>query len=315
MLGFIGRRALTLVPLLLLVATIVFLLVHLTPGDPATVLAGDTATLSDVQAIRQSLGLDRPLPEQYWRFLSGLVTRMDMGNSIFLKQPVTKAIADRMEPTLLLTVLGGFFSIALGLPLGVVAAVRHNRFFDRLAMVIALLGLSVPSFWLGINLAVVFGLWFKLLPVAGYAPLSAGIWTALRYLVLPGFALGFSGSALIARMMRSSMLDVLRLEYIRTARAKGLRERVVIYRHALKNAMLPTLTVIGLSIASLAGGAVVIETIFSIPGVGMLVINAIARRDYPVIQGVVLFSAFLYVLVNLTLDVLYAYINPQVRYK
>jgi peptide/nickel transport system permease protein len=315
MVRFIFRRALVLIPLLLLVATMVFMLVHLTPGDPATVLAGDTATLADVQAMRQALGLDRPLPEQYWRFLSGLALHLDMGTSIFLKQPVTRAVADRMEPTLMLTFIGGLFSILLGIPLGVVAAVRHNGFLDRLFMVIALLGLSIPSFWLGINLSVFFGLWLNVLPVAGYVSLSAGLWKSVSYLLLPSFALGFSSSALIARMIRSSMLDVLRLEYIRTARAKGLAERLVIYRHALKNAMLPTLTVIGLSIAGLAGGAVVIETIFSIPGVGMLVINAISRRDYPVIQGVVLFSAFLYVLINLTLDVLYAYINPQVRYQ
>lgn len=313
--AFITRRLLVLIPLLLLVATMVFLLVHMTPGDPASVLAGDTATLADVEAIRKSLGLDRPLLEQYWHFLSRLATRLDMGESIFLKQPVTVAITERMEPTLMLTTLGSIISILMGIPLGVMAAVRHNTAVDRSLMVVALLGLSIPSFWLGINLAVWFGLYLKVLPVAGYVPMEESVWQALRYSFLPGFALGFNGSALIARMMRSSMLDVLRMDYVRTARAKGLAERVVVYRHALRNAMLPTLTVIGLSIAGMVGGAVVTETVFSIPGVGMLVVNAIARRDYPVIQGVVLFSSFLYVIINLTIDVLYAYINPQVRYQ
>jgi peptide/nickel transport system permease protein len=312
---YLVRRLIGLVPLMLLVATMVFLLVHLTPGDPAAVLGGDTATPADIEAIRAALGLDRPLPEQYWRFLSNLVLHGQMGTSIFLKMPVTEAIMQRLEPTLTLTLLGAIFSIGSGIPLGVIAAVRHNSAMDRMAMVIALLGLSVPSFWLGINLAVFFGLRLGWLPVAGYAPMSDGIWGSIRYLILPGIALGFAGSALIARMMRSSMLDVLRMDYVRTARSKGLPERIVVYRHALRNAMLPTLTVIGLSIAALASGTIVIETVFSIPGVGTLVINAISRRDYPVIQGVVLFSALLYVLANLTIDLLYAYIDPRVRYE
>lgn len=312
---YLLRRFLGLIPLMLLVATMVFLLVHLTPGDPAAVLGGDTATLEDVEAIRAALGLDRPLPEQYGRFLYRLVVHGDMGTSIFLKLPVTTAIVQRMEPTLMLTALAALVSVGLGIPLGVVAAVRHNSVLDRAAMVIALLGLSVPSFWLGINLAVFFGLRLQMLPVAGYATLSEGVWQSVRYLVLPAVALGFSGSALIARMMRSSMLDIMRTDFVRTARAKGLAERLVVYRHALRNAMLPTLTVIGLSIAGLAGGSVVVETVFSIPGVGMLVINAIARRDYPVIQGVVLFSALLYVMVNLIIDLMYAYIDPRVRYE
>jgi len=310
----VARRVLLLFPMMGAVATIVFLLVHLTPGDPAAVLAGEAAGPQDVEVMRRALGLDRPLPEQYWAFLTRLFTRLDMGESLFLKMPVTRAILERLEPTLLLTLLAAVFSVGLGIPLGVGAAVRHNRATDRVLMVVALLGLSIPSFWLGINLAIVFGLWMKALPVAGYAPLADGAWGSVRYLILPALALGFPGSALIARMMRSSMLDVLRMDYVRTARAKGLSERLTIYRHALKNGLLPTLTVIGLSIAGLAGGAVVVETVFAVPGAGMLVINAISRRDYPVIQGAVLFSALLYVVVNLIVDLVYAYIDPRVRY-
>ncbi len=310
----VARRLLLLFPMMVAIATIVFLLVHLTPGDPAAVLAGEAAGPQDVEAMRKALGLDRPLPEQYWTFLSRLFTRLDMGESLFLKMPVTRAIVDRLEPTMLMTLLAATFSVGLGVPLGVGAAVRHNRATDRVLMVVALLGLSIPSFWLGINLAIVFGLWMKVLPVAGYAPLAEGLWSSVRYLILPAMALGLSGSALIARMMRSSMLEVLRMDYVRTARAKGLSERLTVYRHALKNALLPTLTVIGLSIAGLAGGAVIVETVFAVPGAGMLVINAISRRDYPVIQGAVLFSALLYVVINLFVDLLYAYIDPRVRY-
>jgi peptide/nickel transport system permease protein len=310
----IARRLLLLVPMMMAVATIVFLLVHITPGDPAAVLAGEVASTEDIEAIRKALGLDRPLPEQYWTFMVRLFTRLDMGESLFLKMPVTHAIVERLEPTLLMTLLAAIVSVGLGIPLGVAAAVRHNMATDRILMVAALLGLSIPSFWLGINLAIVFGLWLRVLPVSGYAPLSEGIWTSVRHLVLPALALGLSGSALIARMMRSSMLEVLRMDYVRTARAKGLGERITIYRHALKNALLPTLTVIGLSIAGLAGGAIVVETVFAVPGAGMLVINAISRRDYPVIQGAVLFSALLYVIVNLAVDMLYSYIDPRVRY-
>ncbi len=310
----VARRVLLLFPMMVAVATIVFLLVHLTPGDPAAVLAGEAASPQDVETMRKALGLDRPLPEQYWSFLTRLFTRLDMGESLFLKMPVTRAIVDRLEPTLLLTLLAAVFSVGLGIPLGIGAAVRHNQATDRLLMIVALLGLSIPSFWLGINLAIVFGLWMKALPVAGYAPLTEGVWASVRYLILPAMALGFPGSALIARMMRSSMLDVLRMDYVRTARAKGLSERLTVYRHALKNGLLPTLTVIGLSIAGLAGGAVIVETVFAVPGAGMLVINAISRRDYPVIQGAVLFSALLYVVINLIVDLMYAYIDPRVRY-
>lgn len=312
---YLVRRLFLTVPLLLAVVTIAFLLVHLIPGDPAAVLAGDTASIEDVQAMRMALGLDRPLLEQYGRFLFRLFTKFSLGDSIFLKMPVTKAIAQRLEPTMILTSLSAFISVALGIPLGIWAAVRHNTWVDRLLMLVALLGLSVPNFWLGLNLSLIFGLWLKVLPVAGYAPLEEGLWQAVRYMLLPALALGFSGSALIARMMRSSMLDVLQLDYIRTARSKGLSQRLVVYRHALRNAMLPTLTVIGLSIAGLAGGAVIIETVFSVPGAGMLVINAIARRDYPVVQGTVLFAAMLYLFINLAIDLLYSYIDPRVRYE
>ncbi|HXH82110.1 MAG TPA: ABC transporter permease [Candidatus Tectomicrobia bacterium] len=311
---YVARRLLALLPVVLVVATVAFVLIHLAPGDPASVIAGPDATAEDVQRIQKQLGLDAPLAVQLVRWY-GRLLRGDLGDSIFLRKPVTEAILDRVEPTLLLTVFAIVIAIAIGVPAGVVAARHHNSATDQALMVVALLGISIPNFLLGLVFVLVFSVWLGWFPVAGYSPLEYGWARTLRSLVLPAFALGLVQSALIARIARSSMLDVLREQYITTGRSKGLGERALVYKHALKNAMIPTMTIIGISFAVLISGAVVVETVFNIPGLGRLVISAVLRRDYPVIQGVVLCIAGVYMLVNLAVDLSYVLFDPRVRYR
>ncbi len=311
--GYILRRVIALLPVLLIVATVGFFLIYLTPGDPASVMLGPDATTDDLDNLRHLMGLDRPLLVQLGRWYLRTL-QADFGYSIFLQRPVLSAIFERIEPTALLTLMSLFVAVAIGIPAGVVAAVRRNTWVDQSAMGIALFGVSVPNFWLGLNLILVFSVYFGLFPVAGYVPLAQSLSGALRSLVLPAFTLGISSSALIARMTRSSMLEVLGQDYVRTARAKGNKERKVIYGHALRNAMIPTITVIGLAMGGLLSGAVVTETVFALPGVGRLVISSVLRRDYPVVQGVLMFIAAIYVLVNLLIDLLYVYLDPRVKY-
>ena len=311
---YIVRRLLALVPVALVVATVSFVLIHLAPGDPASVIAGPDATPDDVQRIQRQLGLDAPLPVQLVRWYGRLV-QGDLGQSIFLRKPVTEAIIDRVEPTLLLTLFAIAIAILIGVPAGVLSARYHNTATDQVLMVIALLGVSIPNFLLGLLFILFFSVWLGWFPVAGYSPLEYGWAKTLRSLVLPGFALGLVQSALIARIARSSMLDILREQFITAGRAKGLAERAVVYKHALKNAMIPTVTIIGISFAILISGAVVVETVFNIPGLGRLIISAVLRRDYPVIQGVVLCIAFLYMLINLVVDLSYVLFDPRVRYQ
>lgn len=302
-----------LLPVLLVVATVGFFLIYLTPGDPAAVMLGPDATTDDLENLRRLMGLDKPLPVQLLRWYERTL-RGDLGYSIFLRRPVLQAIIERLEPTVLLTMMSLAIAVAIGLPAGVVAAVRRNTWVDQASMGIALLGVSVPGFWLGLNLILFFSVYLGLFPVAGYVPLEESIAGAVRSLVLPAVTLGISASALIARMTRSSMLEVLGQEFIRTARAKGNHERRVIYGHALRNAMIPTVTVIGLAMGGLLAGAIVTETVFALPGVGRLVISSVLRRDYPVVQGILIFIASIYVLVNLLIDVLYVYLDPRVKY-
>jgi peptide/nickel transport system permease protein len=311
---YVLRRLLTLVPVALVVATVAFVLIHLAPGDPASVIAGPDAQTEDVARIRAQLGLDQPLPVQLLHWY-GRLLRGDLGTSIFLRKPVLEAIADRMEPTLLLTLLAVVIAVVVGVPAGVISAHRHNSATDQTFMVLALLGISIPNFLLGLLFILCFSVWLGWFPVAGYSPLEYGWLGTLRSLALPAFALGLVQSALIARIARSSMLDVLREQYIVAGRAKGLAERRVVYKHALKNAMVPTITVIGISVAILISGAVVVETVFNIPGLGRLVISAVLRRDYPVIQGVVLCIAAVSMLVNLAVDLSYLLFDPRVRYQ
>jgi len=311
---YLVRRVLAVIPVMVIVATMAFVLIHLAPGDPASVIAGPYATPDDVAKLRGQLGLDEPLPMQLVRFYGRLVTG-DLGDSIFLRRPVTEAIVERLEPTLLLTFWGTLIAVLIGVPAGIISARYHNSAVDQSLMGLALLGLSIPNFLLGLVMILVFGVWLGWLPVAGYVPLESGLWPNLRSLLMPSVSLGLVQSALIARITRSSMLDVLREQYITSGRAKGLDERTVVYKHALKNAIIPTLTVIGITFALLIGGAVVIETVFNIPGLGRLIISAVLRRDYPVIQGVVLMIAVVYTLINLLVDLAYLVIDPRIRYQ
>lgn len=312
MAAYVLQRLLALVPVALVVATTAFILIHLAPGDPAAIIAGPDASAEDVRRISTQLGLDRPLPVQLVRWFGHLL-QGDLGQSIFLRKPVVDAILDRVEPTLMLTVLSLLVAVAIGVPAGVIAARHHNSTADQTLMAMALVGISVPNFLAGLLLILVFSVWLGWFPVAGYAPLEDGWLRALRSLALPSFALGVVQSALIARIARSAMLDVLREQYIVAGRAKGLSERSVTYKHALKNAMIPTMTIIGISLAVLVSGAVVIETVFNIPGLGRLITSAVLRRDYPVIQGVVLCIAGVYMLVNLLVDLSYLLFDPRVR--
>lgn len=310
---YLLQRAVSLVPVMLVVAAVVFLLVHITPGDPVSVILGPDAGPREIERVRGMLELDQPVAIQLGRWFLRLL-QGDLGRSLFLDRPVVQAIFDRIEPTGLLTVFSALLAIAVGVPAGVIAAARHNSALDYGFMLTALLGVSIPNFWLGLGLILVFSVELRWLPAAGYQPIAEGLAGALRYLVLPAIALGFTQSALIARITRASMLEVLRQDFIRTARAKGLSERVVIYKHALRNALIPTLTVIGITIAVLMGGAIVVETVFNLPGLGRLIIQSVLRRDYPVIQGAVLFVATLYVVINLVVDVLYVWVDPRIHY-
>jgi peptide/nickel transport system permease protein len=311
---YVLRRLIALVPVALVVATVGFVLIHLAPGDPASIIAGPDASADDVTRIQRQLGLDEPLPVQLVHWY-GQLLRGDLGRSIFLRKPVTEAIVDRIEPTLLLTVLATLIAVAIGVPSGVLSARYHNSVTDQTFMVLALVGISVPNFLLGLLFVLCFGVWLGWFPVAGYSPLEDGWLKTLRSLVMPAFALGLVQSALVARIARSSMLDVLREQFIVAGRAKGLGEGMVVYKHAFRNALIPTVTIIGISFAILLSGAVVVETVFNIPGLGRLIISAVLRRDYPVIQGVVLCIAGVSMLVNLAVDLSYLVIDPRVKYQ
>src|SRR6202045_616302 len=313
MVSYIFRRVLATMPVMAIVALLVFSLLYIAPGDPAAGIAGAQASPADVERIRQSLGLDRPVLVQFgtwvWRILHG-----DLGTSIFTNLPVASLIAQRIEPTLSLMVLTLVLTILIAVPLGVMAAWKAGSFVDRAIMAFAVLAFSLPVFVVGYLLAYVFALELEWLPVQGYTPFAEGFWPWLQNLILPAVALGGVYIALIARITRASMLEVLQQDYIRTARAKGLGMRNILFVHALKNAAVPIVTVIGIGIALLIGGAVVTERVFAIPGLGRLTVDAILRRDYPVIQGIVLMFSFLYVLVNLALDLAYTLPDPRTRY-
>lgn len=313
MLAYLAGRLAALLPVLLVVAVVVFMLIHVTPGDPARVLLGQDATAEQVAALRHDLGLDRPLPLQFGLWL-GRAVRGDLGLSFFLRLPVTTDIAEHAGPTGMLSLLGLSVALAIGIPVGIVSAVFRNSWLDQASLALAMLGAAVPSFWLGLSLIVLFAVDLGWLPSSGYRSPVAGLGASLHYLILPALALGLPNSSLIIRFTRSSLLDVLGNDYIRTASAKGLPRPRVVFRHALRNALVPILTVVGLTFAALMGGAVVTETVFSLPGIGQLVVSSVLRRDYPVIQGVILLVATIYVVVNLAVDVLYFVVDPRVRY-
>ena len=313
MFAYAVRRVLATIPVMAIVALFVFSLLYIAPGDPAAIIAGDQASPADVERIRAGLGLDRPFlirfGEWLWNVLNG-----DLGTSIFTNLPVTRMIAQRLEPTISLMLLTLVLSVGIAVPMGVVAAAKQGTLVDRAIMVSAVLGFSVPVFVVGYILAYVFALQLDWFPVQGYTPLSAGLWPWLRNLILPAITLGGVYIALIARITRATMLEVLSQDYVRTAKAKGVGSSTILFLHALKNAAVPIVTVIGIGVALLIGGAVVTESVFAIPGLGRLVVDAILRRDYPIIQGVVLMFSFVYVLVNLGVDLLYTVFDPRIRY-
>ena len=313
MASYLIRRVLAVIPVMFVVVTLVFLLIHLIPGDPAAAILGPDATTAQIEATRVQLGLDRPLPEQLLAFYRRLL-QGDLGRSYFLDRPVTQALWGRAEPTTVLTLSALLVAIVIGVPSGLIAGAAPGSIWDRVLMTAALLGVCVPGFWLSLNFIYFFAVQLRWLPAGGYASVFVDPWAALRYMVLPAVSLGFNQSALIARIARSCMLEVLQQDYIRTARAKGLSQGVVVVSHAFRNAMVPVVTVIGITTAILIGGAVVTEIVFNIPGLGRLIISAILRRDYPVVQGVVLVTAAAYVLVNLVVDVIYVFIDPRIRY-
>jgi peptide/nickel transport system permease protein len=313
MLAYIVRRIFLTLPVMILVAVIVFLLLHLSPGDPAAIMAGDNATAEQIAAIRAKLGFDEPLWKQFalwcWSLLRG-----DLGNSLFWGDPVVTLIGQRAEPTISLALTTISFAVVVAVTLGVVAAANPGTWIDRCVMGFAVMGFSLPVFVVGYLLIFLFAIDLKWLPVQGYTRFSEGIGPWLRNLVLPSLALGMAYVALIARITRTTMLEVLSEDYIRTGKAKGVAARPLLLRHALKNAAVPIVTVIGIGVALLIGGVVITETVFNIPGIGRLVVDAIARRDYPIVQGVIMIFAGIYVLVNLLVDLSYTLFDPRIRY-
>ena len=312
LLKYIIKRLLSVIPVLFVVSIVIFGIIHITPGDPAAVILGQEATPEQIAELREQLGLNAPIHVQYLTWIAG-VFQGDLGTSYFMKEPVTTAILDHIQPTISVATLGMAVSLIIAIPIGILAANKRGTVTDQSVMALALLGMSVPSFLLGLFLILLIGVQLGWLPVAGYQPLSRGLWEHLKYLIMPAISLGSIQAALIARMTRASMLEVLNTNYIKTARAKGVKDRVIVFKHALRNAFLPILTVVGSSLGTLLTGAVVTETIFNIPGIGQLIINSIERRDYSVIQGVVLFVTLIYVIVNLVIDLLYGVIDPRVR--
>ncbi|WP_207481563.1 ABC transporter permease [Arenibaculum pallidiluteum] len=311
--GYLLRRILAAIPVMVVVAVFVFLLLRLTPGDPAAVLAGDMATPEQLARIRASLGLDKPVIVQFVSWI-GQLLRGDLGTSLISQTPVTTLIAQRIEPTISLALLTLLLSILIAVPLGVLAAWRHGGITDKAVMSFSVLGFSVPVFVIGYILIQIFAIDLKWFPVQGFRSISDGIGPFLQRATLPSLALASIYVALIARMTRASMLEVLGEDYVRTARAKGLRETAVLFRHALRNAAVPIMTVIGTGFALLISGVVVTESVFNVPGIGRLTVDAILARDYPVIQGLILLTSALYVLINLVIDLSYSLLDPRIRY-
>ncbi|WGM62026.1 MULTISPECIES: ABC transporter permease [Agrobacterium] len=313
MIRYIFQRLAGMIVVMFLVVTIVFVILRVTPGDPAAVMLGPDASAQDIAELRGRLGLDQSLAVQYVYYI-GQLLKGDLGQSIFLNMPVGSALLDRAEPTFFLTIFSLLIASVIALPIGIYAAYRRGSFVDQAATTVAMLAASIPSFWLGLILMQVFAVRLDMFPVSGYGGPGASFPERMYHLTLPAIALGLVSSALILRFTRASMLDVLGDDYVRTARAKGVKERRVVLKHALKNALISILTVLGLTAAVLISGAVVTETVFGLPGVGNLVVSAVLRRDYPVIQGALLIIAGLYVLINFAIDMLYLLVDPRVRY-
>jgi len=313
MYGYLFRRLLGTIPVMLVVAVFIFLMLRLTPSDPAAIIAGDNANAQQIAKIRMQLGLDRPMIEQFFIWAGRMLTG-DLGESFFFKKTVASLIGERIEPTLSLSFFTIVLAVLIAVPLGVLAAHRHGSWIDRVVMGFSVAGFSMPSFVIGYLLIYLFAVWLGWLPVQGYQRIAEGVGGWVRGLILPSLTLAIILVALIARMTRTSMLEVLSEDYIRTARAKGQNERKVLFRHALRNAAVPIVTVIGLGIGLLIGGVVVTESVFTIPGLGRLTVDAVLARDYPVIQAVILLFSFAYVMINLAVDMTYTVLDPRIRY-
>lgn len=310
---YIIKRILTLIPVLFVVSILIFTLIHLTPGDPARVMLGELASEEDVNALREAMGLNDALVVQYLSWVTGLF-RGDLGESIFMSDSMSTIIVEHLGPTLMLTFYSLIFAIIIALPMGIIAAKRRGTLSDTAISTFSMMGISIPSFLLGLFLILLFAVRWKLLPVGGYKPVAeAGFMENLRYMILPSAALGMMEAGLLIRMTRSSVLDVLASDYVKMARSKGVREFVIVCKHSLKNAMLPILTSIGQAMIGLLSGAAVVESVFNIPGIGQLVVNSVNRRDYEVIQIIVLLTTLINVLVCLAVDILYGLFDPRVR--
>ena len=305
MLQYVIKRLFSIIPVLIGISLLLFLMLRMLPGDPAQVLAGEMATPEEVEIIRHQLGLDRPIYTQYAFFLSRL-SRFDLGRSARTQNPVTEEIWARLPNTMLLAIVAITLACLIGIPAGIISALRPYSLLDYTITVTALFGISMPVFWLGLMLVVVFAVWLNVLPAGGI-----GTW---KHVILPSFTLASFVVAFIARMTRSTMLEVLSQDYTTTARSKGLKEKVVVVKHAFRNALIPIITVVGLQFGMLLGGAVLTETVFAWPGLGRLIVDSIRARDYPMIQGAILVFGLLYILVNLAVDIIYAYVDPRIRY-
>ena len=314
MLGYVIRRVLATIPVMVIVAAFVFLMLRLSPGDPASVIAGDYATAEDIVRIREALGLNEPILVQFTKWVGSLM-QGDLGISIFTNLPVTTLIGQRIEPTLMLTLTTIIFTVLVAVPLGTLAAWKAGSWIDRGVMLFSVAGFSVPVFVLGYILIYVVAIKLQWLPVQGYRSMfEHGLWPFLRHIIMPTVTLSVIFIALIARMTRASVMEVLQEDYVRTARAKGQSEVKVLLHHALRNAAVPIVTVIGIGIALLIGGVVVTESVYNIPGLGRLVLDAVLARDYPIIQGLILFFSFIYILINLVIDLSYTLFDPRIRY-
>jgi len=302
-----------LIPVFIVVAIVAFSILHLIPGNPAALMLGIEATTAEIEAMTKELGLDRPILEQFILWSKDLI-RGDFGYSYYINMPVLDIILEKIPVTLSIAILAELVAILIAIPLGVFSAVKHNTFYDQSFMTLAVLGISIPSFWLAIMFILIFSVIFQWFPTQGYVPISEGFLAWIRHLSLPAVALGIRHSALIARMTRSSMLEVLSSDFIRTVRSKGLSENNVIFKHSLKNSLIPVVTVVGLSFTALLGGALITETVFALPGIGRLMLGSIQRRDYPVVQGILIIFACICVFMNLLVDIIYSYLDPRIKY-
>lgn len=308
------RRMIQLIPILFIVITFIFVITRMIPGDPAAVMLGPQAPVEAVEELREELGLNKSIPEQFFTYIKG-VLKGDFGKSYYYNEPVTQLIMEKFPTTLLLSIVSIILALLIGVPIGIISATKQYSIFDYVSMILALVGVSIPIFWLGLMMVLVFSVNLGWLPSIGMGSLDKGLWDVISHLILPSICLATIPAATFARITRSSMLEIVKQEYIKALRAKGLKEKLVIWKHALKNALPPIVTVLGLQVSYMLSGAILTETIFSLPGMGKLIVDAIGNRDYALIQSTVLFIAIIYVFINLLVDIAYLYLNPKVSYE